>query len=180
MREKLVPLGKYWRTRPLVFSLLPRCQGLRGSAEVDLHVGGDRRALCGHASPCLGPTSANVATPQAVCGRAWQAQQQPSSCPCEEDGAVKSSGIVVVGATNNPGMIDPALLRSGRLEKHIVIPRPDTEALIGILRHHLKGELDAVVARAPARIGSRTAVTANAIPDRLPKSSPATLPRRRG
>src|SRR6266516_884637 len=30
-RERLVPLGKYWRSRPLVFSLVPRCQGLCGS-----------------------------------------------------------------------------------------------------------------------------------------------------
>lgn len=65
------------------------------------------------------------------------------------DGASKSSGVIVVGATNNPGAIDPALLRSGRLEKHIVIPRPDTEALIGILRHHLRADLDGVIASAP-------------------------------
>jgi len=37
------------------------------------------------------------------------------------------------------------LPRSGRLEKHIVIPAPDTEALIGIIAHHLGSELDAVL-----------------------------------
>jgi hypothetical protein len=30
-RARLVPLGKYWRSSPLVFSLVPRCHGLRGS-----------------------------------------------------------------------------------------------------------------------------------------------------
>lgn len=65
------------------------------------------------------------------------------------DGATKSDGVIVVGATNNPSMIDPALLRSGRLEKHVVIPRPDTAALVGILRQHLKDDLHAVVASAP-------------------------------
>ncbi|MGN6145416.1 MAG: AAA family ATPase [Mesorhizobium sp.] len=65
------------------------------------------------------------------------------------DGATRSDGVVVIGATNNPDRIDAALLRSGRLEKHIVIPKPDTEALIGILRHHLGAELDAVIATAP-------------------------------
>ena len=30
-RARSVPLGKYWRSRPLVFSLVPRCQGLWGS-----------------------------------------------------------------------------------------------------------------------------------------------------
>jgi hypothetical protein len=66
------------------------------------------------------------------------------------NGAAKTSGVIVVAATNNPTAIDPALLRSGRLETHIPIPRPDTSALIGILRHHLKGDLDSVVASAPA------------------------------
>ena len=38
----------------------------------------------GHASPCLDPRSGIVATPQAVCRCAWQAQRQQSSCPCGE------------------------------------------------------------------------------------------------
>jgi hypothetical protein len=72
------------------------------------------------------------------------------------DGAVKSSGVIIVGAANNPGAIDKALLRSGRLEPHFEIPRPDTDALAGIIRRHLKDDLDAVVASAPvkARSGS--------------------------
>lgn len=65
------------------------------------------------------------------------------------DGAVKSSGVIVVGATNNIGAIDAALLRAGRLETHIEIPLPDTEALVGILRHHLKEDVDQVVRTAP-------------------------------
>lgn len=68
------------------------------------------------------------------------------------DGATRSSGVIVVAATNHPRMIDPALLRSGRLEKHIEIPPPDTAALVGIFRHHLKGDLDAVVASAPPEV----------------------------
>lgn len=57
------------------------------------------------------------------------------------DGAAKTDGVVLVGATNRPEKIDPALLRSGRLEKHIIIPPPDTEALIGIITHHLGPDL---------------------------------------
>jgi hypothetical protein len=57
--------------------------------------------------------------------------------------------VVVVGATNRPAGIDPAILRSGRLETHIVIPRPTTDALVGILEHHLGADLDAVIASAP-------------------------------
>jgi len=64
------------------------------------------------------------------------------------DGVSRSQGVIVVGATNNPDAIDPALLRSGRLETRIDIPLPDVDALVGILRHHLAGDLDAVVASA--------------------------------
>jgi hypothetical protein len=67
------------------------------------------------------------------------------------DGASRSSGAIVVAATNHPNMIDPALLRSGRLEKHIIIPPPGTTALMGILRHHLRGDLGSVLASAPER-----------------------------
>jgi hypothetical protein len=61
------------------------------------------------------------------------------------DGASNTEGVIIVGATNRPEKIDPALLRSGRLEKHIIIPPPDTEALIGIIAHHLGGDLGAIV-----------------------------------
>jgi hypothetical protein len=64
------------------------------------------------------------------------------------DGAKRTSGVIVVCATNNPSVIDPALLRSGRIERHIEIPLPDTEARIAILRHHLGNDLDAVIASA--------------------------------
>ena len=39
--ESSVPRGKYWRSSPLVFSLLPRCHGTLRVAEVDLHAGVD-------------------------------------------------------------------------------------------------------------------------------------------
>lgn len=53
-------------------------------------------------------------------------------------------GVVVIGATNNPDAVDPALLRSGRLEKVIRIPLPDLVARVAIMRHHLRddGDLD--------------------------------------
>ncbi len=61
------------------------------------------------------------------------------------DGAVRQEGIVIVGATNRPDDIDEALLRSGRLETHVRIPKPDTDALVGILAHHLGADLEAVL-----------------------------------
>lgn len=68
------------------------------------------------------------------------------------DGAARTAGVIVIGATNRPEGIDPAILRSGRLETHIVIPRPNTDALVGILEHHLGADLDAVIASAPPDI----------------------------
>ncbi|QEL21947.1 AAA family ATPase [Bosea sp. F3-2] len=53
------------------------------------------------------------------------------------DGAESREGVVVVGATNLLHKIDAAILRPGRLDKHIRVPLPDTAARIGILRHYL-------------------------------------------
>lgn len=64
------------------------------------------------------------------------------------DGAIRSEGIIVVGATNRPHVIDPALRRSGRLETHIAIEPPNIDALEGILAHHLGGDLNHVMATA--------------------------------
>lgn len=66
------------------------------------------------------------------------------------DGAVRSEGVIVVGATNHPSKIDGALLRSGRLETHIVIPMPDTRALADIIAFHVGPDLAGIVASASA------------------------------
>lgn len=62
------------------------------------------------------------------------------------DGTIRSEGIIIVGATNRPEAIDPALRRSGRLETHIAIQPPDLDALEGILAFHLGNELKHVLA----------------------------------
>jgi cell division protease FtsH len=65
------------------------------------------------------------------------------------DGSGKTEGLIIVGATNHPNVIDPALLRSGRLETRIEIPLPDIDALVGILAHHLGNDCPNVVATRP-------------------------------
>jgi ATP-dependent Zn protease len=55
------------------------------------------------------------------------------------DGFDKSRQVVVIAATNHPEKVDPALRRSGRLDRAIKIPLPGVKALGGIYRHYLKG-----------------------------------------
>jgi transitional endoplasmic reticulum ATPase len=52
----------------------------------------------------------------------------------ELDGVESLRNVVVIGATNRPDLIDPALLRPGRLERLIYVPPPDAEARTAILR----------------------------------------------
>ena len=52
----------------------------------------------------------------------------------EIDGMGSGRGVTVIGATNRPGAIDPALLRGGRLSRTINIPLPDADARLAILR----------------------------------------------
>ncbi len=58
----------------------------------------------------------------------------------ELDGMEELKDVVVIAATNRPDMIDPALLRPGRIERHIYIPPPDKEAREEIFKIHLRGK----------------------------------------
>ncbi|HCL67712.1 MAG TPA: AAA family ATPase [Rhizobium sp.] len=77
------------------------------------------------------------------------------------DGAVKSEGLIIVGATNRPDDIDDAIKRSGRLETHIEIPRPDITTLADIFAHHLGDDVTSLIAEA----GSITAGAAEHAPE---------------
>ncbi len=54
------------------------------------------------------------------------------------DGLETLEGVVVIGATNRPDMVDPALLRTGRFDRLILVPVPDRQARIEILKVHTK------------------------------------------
>src|SRR3954452_8877988 len=58
----------------------------------------------------------------------------------EMDGFAVSCGIVVIGATNRPDILDPALRRPGRFDRHITIERPDGEGRERILRIHARNK----------------------------------------
>ncbi len=57
------------------------------------------------------------------------------------DGVDGREGVIVVGATNNFSRIDPAIVRSGRLDRHIAIPLPNADDRVGILSQHLGGQI---------------------------------------
>lgn len=61
------------------------------------------------------------------------------------DGAIKNEGLIIVGATNRPDHIDEAIKRSGRLETHIEIPKPDVPTLAEILAHHLGDDVKSLI-----------------------------------
>ncbi len=56
----------------------------------------------------------------------------------ELDGFDPSVGIVLLGATNRPEILDPALLRAGRFDRQVLVDRPDKKGRIDILRVHLR------------------------------------------
>ena len=56
----------------------------------------------------------------------------------ELDGLEELKNVTVIAATNRPDMIDPALLRPGRLERHIYVPPPDEEGRKKIFEVYLR------------------------------------------
>jgi cell division protease FtsH len=56
----------------------------------------------------------------------------------EMDGFDSDKGIILVGATNRPDVLDPALLRPGRFDRQVVIDRPDVKGREAILRVHAR------------------------------------------
>jgi len=56
----------------------------------------------------------------------------------EMDGFESNDGVIIIAATNRPDVLDPALLRPGRFDRRIVVPRPDLRGRIGILQVHTR------------------------------------------
>jgi cell division protease FtsH len=86
----------------------------------------------------------------------------------EMDGFDPTMGIVVLGATNRPEVLDPALLRPGRFDRQVTIPLPNVSEREAILRVHTKGkklapnvQLDVVARGTPGFSGADLANLAN-------------------
>ncbi len=79
----------------------------------------------------------------------------------EMDGFDTSKGILVLGATNRPEILDKALLRPGRFDRRIIVDRPDLKGRVAILKVHAKDvkmdetvDLDAIALATSGAVGS--------------------------
>jgi len=86
----------------------------------------------------------------------------------EMDGFDPNRGVVLMAATNRPEILDPALLRAGRFDRHVVVDRPDVGGREAILRLHasrvvLAGDVDlgVLAARTPGFVGADLANVLN-------------------
>jgi cell division protease FtsH len=56
----------------------------------------------------------------------------------EMDGFESNEGVILIAATNRPDVLDPALLRPGRFDRRVIVPRPDVKGREGILKVHMR------------------------------------------
>ena len=86
----------------------------------------------------------------------------------EMDGFDASTGIILIAATNRPDILDPALLRPGRFDRHIVVDKPDWKGRQAILEVHSKNKkleadvnLDIIARRTTGFVGADLANLVN-------------------
>ncbi|MCX7829161.1 MAG: ATP-dependent zinc metalloprotease FtsH [Thermanaerothrix sp.] len=86
----------------------------------------------------------------------------------EMDGFDAGSGIILIAATNRPDILDPALLRPGRFDRHVVVDRPDVNGRLAILKVHVRDKrlddsvnLDVIARRTPGFVGADLANLVN-------------------
>ncbi|KAI5458038.1 P-loop containing nucleoside triphosphate hydrolase protein [Mariannaea sp. PMI_226] len=89
------------------------------------------------------------------------AKQTLNQLLTELDGFDQDTKIIIIGATNLPKMLDKALTRPGRFDRHVNVDMPDVRGRIAILKHHAKKikvapdvDLEAIAARCPGRSGA--------------------------
>jgi cell division protease FtsH len=86
----------------------------------------------------------------------------------EMDGFEATEGIVVLAATNRPDILDPALLRPGRFDRQIIVPLPESDERLAILKVHSQGkrmgtdiDLDTMAKATPGMSGADLANLVN-------------------
>ncbi|HPS94689.1 MAG TPA: ATP-dependent zinc metalloprotease FtsH [Deltaproteobacteria bacterium] len=86
----------------------------------------------------------------------------------EMDGFDSKVGVILMAATNRPEILDPALLRPGRFDRHILVDRPDKAGRSDILKVHLRNvkaapdlDIEQIAAMTPGMVGADLANLVN-------------------
>jgi len=86
----------------------------------------------------------------------------------EMDGFDSKVGVILMAATNRPEILDPALLRPGRFDRHILVDRPDKLGRADILKVHLRNvkaapdlDIEQIAAMTPGMVGADLANLVN-------------------
>jgi len=94
-------------------------------------------------------------------GRHDEQEQTLNQLLAEMDGFEPNAGVIIMAATNRPEILDPALLRPGRFDRHVVVDLPDLKGREEILRIHAKNvklspgvDLKVIASRTPGFVGA--------------------------
>jgi cell division protease FtsH len=101
-------------------------------------------------------------------GRHDEQEQTLNQLLAEMDGFDPNTGVLIMAATNRPEILDPALLRPGRFDRHVVVDRPDITGREEILKIHTKNiklspdaDLKVIASRTPGFVGADLANIVN-------------------
>jgi cell division protease FtsH len=101
-------------------------------------------------------------------GRHDEQEQTLNQLLAEMDGFDPNTGVIIMAATNRPEILDPALLRPGRFDRHVVVDRPDLLGREEILRIHTRNiklspeaDLKVIASRTPGFVGADLANIVN-------------------
>ncbi len=88
-------------------------------------------------------------------------EQTLNALLAEMDGFDSSKGVFILAATNRPEVLDPALLRPGRLDRRIIVDKPDLKGRLAVLKVHAKNvnmddtvDLEAIAMATSGAVGS--------------------------
>ncbi|MBM3772622.1 MAG: ATP-dependent zinc metalloprotease FtsH [Acidimicrobiia bacterium] len=76
---------------------------------------------------------------QSPVGSHEEREQTLNQLLAEMDGFDSRKGVIIMGATNRPEVLDPALLRPGRFDRQVLVDKPDVKGREDILNIHIKG-----------------------------------------